>query len=232
MDIRHVISKKRIIFLALFIALVFAANRINFSSVVGADKQYFTLFQFFGPVAGSFLGPLFGAVSVLFAQGIDFLISGKAFSLINIVRLTPMLFAACYFGAKKKNWSIAVPLIAMSAFIIHPVGRQAWVYSLFWTIPVIIALMPAKYLNSLWLKSLGATFTAHAVGTAAWIWSIPMTADQWITLIPITAVERLLFAGGIAVSYIALNTLLDRLAEKFSWKMPDWILHIDKRYAY
>ena len=108
-----------------------------------------------------------------------------------------------------------MPLIAIAAFVLHPVGRQVWFYSLFWTIPVIIKLLPQKYSGNLLFKSLGATFTAHSVGTMAWIWTVPMTAEQWIMLIPVTAFERLLFALGIAGSYIIVNTVLDAIIQRF-----------------
>ena len=230
MEIRKIFSKKRIIFLVLFIAMVFVGNRINFSALVGAKNQYFTLFQFFGPIAGSFLGSVFGVIAVLFAQLADFLLVGKAFSLINVIRLTPMLFAAYYFGTKKKSLSIIVPLVAIAAFVLHPVGRQVWFYSLYWTIPIIVKILPKKYSGNVLLKSLGATFTAHSVGGAAWIWSVPMTVEQWIMLIPVTAYERLLFAAGIAGSYVLVNTVLDKVIEKFRWKIPTDILHIDRNY--
>ena len=230
MEIKKIISKKRIAFLSLFVAMIFIGNKINFSALVGAENQYFTVFQFFGPIAGSFLGPIFGVIAVLFAEIADFLVVGKAFSIINIIRLTPMLFAAYYFGTKKRSLSIIVPLIAIAAFVLHPIGRQVWFFSLYWTIPIIIKLLPNKYSDNAFLKSLGATFTAHSVGGAAWIWTIPMTAGQWIALIPVVAYERLLFAGGIAVSYVLVNTALDRLKEKFKWNIPADVLHIDRRY--
>ncbi len=230
MDIKNMFSKKRILFLLLFIAMVFIGNRINFSALIGAKNQYFTLFQFFGPIAGSFLGPIFGIGAVLFAELADFLVAGKAFTLINLIRLTPMLFAAYYFGTKKKSLSVIVPLIAIGAFVLHPVGREVWFFSLYWTIPIIVMVLPKKYSGNVLLKSLGATFTAHSVGGAAWIWSVPMTAEQWIMLIPIVAYERLLFAAGIAGSYVVVNTLLDKAIEKFKWNIPVDILHIDRNY--
>jgi len=227
----NLFSKKRIIFLLLFVVMVFIGNKINFSTLVGAKNQFFTFFQFFGPIAGSFLGPIFGAISVLFAELADFLLTGKAFTPINIIRLTPMLFAAYYFGTKKKSISVIVPLIAIAAFVLHPIGRQVWFFSLYWTIPIIVKILPKKYSDNVLLKSLGSTFTAHSVGGAAWVWTVPMTAGQWVALIPVVAYERLLFAGGIAGSYVVLNTVLDKLIEKFKWKIPTDILHLDKSYV-
>jgi len=231
MQLKNLFTKKRIIFLAIFTVLVLIGKQINFSPLVGADNQFFTLFQFFGPIAGGFLGAIFGAIAVLFAELIDFFVVGKEASLINILRLTPMIFAAYYFGTKKKNWGIAVPIIAILAFILHPVGREVWFFTLFWTIPIIAKLLPKKYSNNLISRSLGATFAAHSVGGALWIWTVPMAAGQWVALIPIVIYERLLFAGGIAISYVAFNALLDKVLDKLKIKVPTDILRIEKRFT-
>ncbi|MFH1848608.1 MAG: hypothetical protein ABH879_00305 [archaeon] len=222
-----IFSKKRIIFMAIFLLMVFAGNRINFAPVIGMDNQFFTLFQFFGPIAGAFLGPVYGVLVVLLAELGDFLLVSKTWSLINLVRLTPMLFAAYYFGKNRMNVSAIVPLAAMAMFILHPVGRQAWFFSLYWLIPVAVKILQSKYSN-LYLRSLGATFTAHAVGSVAWLYTVPMDAGQWTGLIPIVAFERLLFAAGIAGSFYAVNIALDWLSHRV--RIPADLLHIDRRY--
>ena len=231
MDLQKIFTKKRVIFIAIFTVLVLIGKQINFSPLVGADNQFFTLFQFFGPIAGAFLGSIIGALAVLIAELIDFFIVGKEVTLINLLRLSPMIFAAYYFGTKKKNLSIIVPIIAIAAFVLHPVGREVWFFSLFWTIPIIAKLLPQKYSNSLISRSLGATFTAHSVGGAFWIWTIPMTAGQWIALIPIVIYERALFAAGIAISYVAFNALFDKVLDKLNIKIPSDVLRIEKRFT-
>tara|TARA_Y100000294_G_C8555575_1_gene337072 strand:- start:1890 stop:2327 length:438 start_codon:yes stop_codon:yes gene_type:complete len=142
-----------------------------------------------------------------------------------------MLFAAYYFGSKKKNLSIIVPIIAIALFILHPVGRQVWFFTLFWTIPIIGKLLPKKYSNNVLVKSYGATFTALSIGGALWIWTIPTTAAQWIALIPVVIVERFLFGAGIAVSYVAFNALLDKVLDKFKVKVPSDVLRINKKFT-
>lgn len=231
MDFKEIFTKKRLVFIAIFTALVFIGNKINFSALVGDKNQFFTLFQFFGPIAGGFLGSVFGIIAVLFAELIDFFVSGKEVMLLNILRLMPMLFAAYYFGSKKRNLSVIVPIIAIAAFVLHPVGRQVWFFALFWTIPIIAKLLPQKYSGSVISKSFGATFTAHAIGGAIWIWTVPMTAAQWVALIPIVIYERTLFASGIAVSYIALNALMDKVLDKLKISVPSSILNIEKKFT-
>ena len=227
MKLNKLITKKGILFLLVFSILVFVGDRINFSKLIGADNQFFTLFQFFGPVAGAFLGPVVGVFSVLIAEFASKIVNHAAFDLVTLLRLTPMLFAAWYFGTKKSKASFLVPIAAIVLFVAHPVGRQVWYFSLFWTIPIIIKLLPKKYGDRVFLRSLGATFTAHAVGGAMWNYIVPMTPGAWIALIPIVIYERLLFAAGITVSFVALNTLLDKLDSKTKSEY----VNVDKRYV-
>ncbi|HLC36613.1 MAG TPA: hypothetical protein VJK05_03330 [archaeon] len=227
MKLNDYLNAKGIFFIALFTVLTYVGMGINFSKLVGAENQFFTLFQFFGPIAGSFLGPIAGAVTVLFAQVINFVLTGKQVELINLLRLTPMIFAAIYFGMKKDQLkaSAVIPILAMAAFVLHPVGQQVWFFSLYWAIPVLARIFLS---NNLFVKSLGATFTAHAVGGAIWIWTIPMTAEAWIALIPVVFVERIAFAFGISASYIAMNLVLNA----FESKIPGKLVSLDKNYSW
>jgi len=91
--------------------------------------------------------------------------------------------------------------------------------------------LPAKYSLSVPLRSLGATFTAHAIGGALWIWTVPMTKAMYVTLLPITFYERLFFAAGIALSYVALNVVLDKVLDVFKIKIPSDILRLDRKFT-
>ncbi|HLC20144.1 MAG TPA: hypothetical protein VJK72_04445 [Candidatus Nanoarchaeia archaeon] len=223
---------KRLYFFVLFVVLVYFANKANFSALVGTDNQFFTLFQFFGPIAGGFLG-LWGGVSVLSAELLDMLIVGKSFTLLSMLRLLPMVFGALYFALMLRRGLsrialFVVPLVCIALFVSHPIGRTVWYFSLFWLIPVIAAVVPQHWKGQLFFRSYGATFAAHAVGGAIWIYSVPMAAEQWIALIPIVAYERFLFGLGIAFSYVAFTTVLDYLLAKAD--VRDAVL-IEKKYA-
>ena len=225
MKIENILSTKGLAFLLLFSALVLVADSINFSQALGVQNQFFTLFQFMGPIAGGFLGAMAGTLSVLLAEIISFIYLGKAFELINLLRLAPMLFAALYFAAysKGKLAQSAVPIACMALFMLHPVGSQAWQYSLYWLIPAIALMLP----EHLFLRSLGSTFTAHSIGGIIWLYFIPTTPAFWMALIPIVAFERILFALGISGSYIAFNTLLSR----FEAVAKSGMVAIDRRYV-
>ena len=238
MNLWEIFTRKRIIFLLLFFILVLIGKNINFSPLVGAENQFFTLYQFFGPTAGAFLGPIFGGISVLIAQVADFFIVGKEWSLISLLRFLPMLFAVYYFGYFKRKdkmsgtvVSVIVPLICIALFILHPVGREVWFFSLYWLIPVLAKILPEKVPGSLLFRSYGATFAAHAVGGAIWIWTVPMPASAWISLIPIVAYERALFGLGIAGSYVVFNSVLDYVIKKWGLKVPTKVLMLDKKYT-
>ena len=222
-----IISKKGLVFLALFTVLALVGMQINFSSIIGQEIQFFTLYQFFGPIAGGFLG-IFGAVAVLGAQIVNYVLVGKEVTLINLVRLLPMVFAALYFGHSglkgfKDRLGIAVPLLAMLAFWLHPTGQAAWLYALWWVIPVAAKFLP----DNLLLRSLGATFTAHCVGSVVWLYTIPMPAEAWLALIPVVALERGLFALGIAGSYVVFTNVLAALDKTFH--ISEYV-NVEKRY--
>ena len=234
MEIKTFFTKKKILFMLIFFALVLVSKKINFSPLVGAENQFFTLFQFFGPIAGSFLGPVFGIIAVLFAEISDFLIVGKEWSIVNLVRVLPMLFAVMYFGLKAKRrefYGMVVPALCILAFVMHPVGGVAWIYTIYWIIPIVANILPKKFSGNLLMRSLGATLTAHAVGSVIWIYTIPMGAEQWFALVPIVGYERLLFALGVAGSYVVFNTTLDYVITKWKIKIPSKVLFLDKRYA-
>ncbi len=76
-----------------------------------------------------------------------------------------------------------------------------------WLIPL------AAYFKRDWLylRALGATFTAHAVGGAAWVWAFNLPASVWQGLIPVVAAERLLFAVGISAAYLVFAKALKYL---------------------
>jgi len=210
MKIENILSVKGLAFVLFFSTLVLVADSINFSKLVGSQSQSLTFFQFIGPIAGGFLGAGVGVLSVLLAEIVSFAWLGKQFDLINILRLTPMLFAALYFAkySKGKFAQAVVPIACMALFVMHPVGAQAWQYSLYWLIPAAVLLLPEHLL----LRSFGSTFTAHAIGSVIWLYFMPAMAPVvWLALIPVVAFERSLFALGISGSYFALNTALSRV---------------------
>jgi len=216
--------ERKLLFVILFGALALAGSRINYSQVIGAPNQTFTLFQFFGPIAGGFLGAGLGVAAVLLSELSSNVLQGKAFDLLNIARFLPMLFAAVYFSRSHIKFSAIIPAACILLFWLNPVGAQVWYFPLlFWLIPIAATFLPDRLL----LKSLGSTLTAHAIGSVIWLWTVPMTVAQWQTVIPLAIVERSSFALGIAASYLVVNYVLDKFTASAKAGFP----HVDKRYV-
>lgn len=218
---------KKVLFIVLFAGLVVLADQLKIFTLWGAPGQFFTGFQLFGPIAGAFIGSILGVIAVFIGEVASFIINGKEASLLNLLRLLPMLFAAYYFASRKTEWrfELLVPVAAILLFLLHPIGREAFYFAGYWLIPIIAALF---FKDNLFAKSLGASFTAHAVGGVIWVYFVPTTAAFWTALIPIVAVERLVFACGITLSFVVVNSLL-ALAEN---RIPAGLVSIDKRYAF
>ena len=231
---KNMFTTKRMIFLLLFVAGALVAARINFSTLVGSTNQTLTMFQFFGPIAGAFLGGIFGIFTVLTSQILNNFLLGKEWTLITVLRLLPMLFAVFYFAYfhNKSKYKTAVmiiiPIVAIVLFNLNPAGREAWYYSLFWLIPI-LAVVSEKLYGKLFFRSFGATFTAHAIGTIIWVYTVPMTSAQWTALVPVTAYERFAFGLGIAVSFVVVNTLLDVVCDKLT--IPSETLKVEPAYV-
>lgn len=204
---------QRVLFCVLFSTIGLVTLHIPFTKLAGSNVS-FTLFDFFGPIAGAFLGPFFGVFSVLTVELVNLVISQTPVNIGTIIRLFPMLFAVYFFAVVSKKqgsaYILAVPVLAIVVFLAHPIGQTVWYYSLFWLIPLI-----AYWKRDLLLaRSLGATFTAHAVGGAAWIWAFNLPASVWSSLIPVVIGERALFTLGISASFIVMKYTLSFLAAK------------------
>jgi hypothetical protein len=215
-------KKKNILFIAVFTILGFIALQIPFTNVLGSNTK-FTLFDFFAPSAGAFIGTLPGIVSLLIIQVVNiFLHGGKIVETGVLLRLFPVLFATFYFS-KKRRINLLIPITAIALFNLHPIGRSAWQYSLFWLIPVAAHF----FRKNLFVRSLGTTFTAHAVGGTLWVWNFGLSREIWLALIPQTAMERVLFASGIAVFYVVMTNILGRLVK---YKLLPFSFHLEKHY--
>jgi len=203
---------KKIIFISIFAVIGIILMQIPFTKIIGS-KLNFSLFDFYGPIAGSFMGSVWGIIGVLAMQVINWAWHGFAIDSATIIRFFPMLFAVLYF-AKKSKLMLLIPAAAMIAFWAHPEGRIAWYYALYWLIPIIAYFWHDKYVFA---RALGTTFTAHAVGGVLFIWTFNLKAAVWISLIPIVWKERGLMAIGITLTYLATSYLLKFASKKIPW---------------
>lgn len=217
------------IFFVLFSVLSLVFYSVNLNYLVGAEEQSFSMFQFIGPIGAGIFSPLIGVAAVLLVEVVQKLVLSEfTFSWFGVARFLPMLAAAYYFGVvnKDKRFGIALPLLGMALFWLHPTGGEAWGYALLWLIPIGATMAAEKHL---FFRSLGATFQAHVVGSVAFLYTIGMPAELWWGLVPIVLIERALFAAGISITYIAINSVLELVEQQLHLKLK--FLHIDKGYS-
>jgi len=217
------------VFLVLFSALSFVFYSVNLSYIWGSQAQSFTMFQFIGPVGGGILGPGIGAA---IAVGVDFaakVILGKmSWDLVGFIRLFTVAAAALCFGMVRGNkWAgIVIPIAGMLLFWANPVGAEAWGYALLWLIPVAASL----FASNLFARSVASTFQAHVIGSLAFLYLVGLPASAWWALIPLVLVERTLFAAGISVTYVFLNSIVNYVMERMHVKTG--LVRIEPAYAY
>lgn len=195
-------SKKKLALSFLFLLSGIILLQIPLTLVLGSGTK-FTLYDFLAPTLGAFLATPLGLITVLATQLTNVLLHSSRLESVTFIRLFPLLFGVFYFS-KKRDVNMLIPVFSIILFNLHPVGRSAWVYSLFWTIPVIAHF----FRKNLFLRSLGATFTAHGVGSSLWVWSLGLTKEMWLALIPQTAIERTIMAAGICASYLLISSSL------------------------
>jgi hypothetical protein len=189
--------KNYFLFLTSFL-MVFIAKLIPFSLIVGSQSAFFSASTSMAMVIARHSG-----FWVLFF----FILPMKSLSVVQLffflLNRTPLFFASWSYRSSNVLVSVLIPFLCFLLFIAHPVGIDAWPYTLYWLIPIIIYFLNYKNIA---LRALGAVFVAHAVGSVIWIYSHPMTSQVWLALIPIVAVERLLMVFGVlAGEYVVEN---------------------------
>lgn len=173
------------------------------SFVIGSQHALLSCSSMMLPLIG-FYGGILGSIAFfglnLGLRGLFGNLSG--FSLLAFY--IPGLCASLYFASH--HWFIRVflPLICMIAFMVHPIGGLAWVYSMYWLIPIAVYFVKPHHF---FYQALGATFTAHAVGSIIWLYTAEMTAAMWCGLIPVVACERLMYAAGMVIAQYIVQSL-------------------------
>lgn len=185
-------------FSALFlVAITQLARLITVSCVVGSHHALFSYANSVLPLRGAFLGSR-GSIMLFF---IDFVLYGvwsTPFSYTFLVYHIPGFCASLYWAVEGALIRLFVPLVCIGLFVAHPIGMQVPWYALYWLIPLYGYLRTHK---TVWVMSLGATFTAHAVGTVLWLYCFPSSQEMWVSLAPVVFIERLIMALGMVLAY-------------------------------
>ncbi len=222
--------KNKLLYILIFAVLGFLLLQLPVNTLVGT-KAKLTFFDMFYPVSGAFLGTGFGFVAVFGMQIANLAFHG--FSTLNSVSILALLAtsrlvsmgAGAFAFSRCDKLALALPIFSILIFLLNPVGRSVWYFTLLWMIPIAVFVFRKK---SIFANSLFATFSSHAVGGALWIWAFNTTPVYWNMLIPIVILERTIFALGISANFILLNNLL-AYAEKVK-VLPQSGVAISKKY--
>lgn len=197
------IIKAKTYFFHIILGLVVlvCANFWKIQIAFGQHSFLFTALNILGPLLGTMTGPWVILVTLLCKRFIGWNFFGL--SLINAFSTyIPTLFAAWYWNIPSRVIRLFLPIFCIIAFIIHPIGFQAAIYSLYWLIPIAIYFLPHK---TFFLHTLASTFIQHAVGSVIWLYVMPSTPLFWYGLLPIVCVERFLFASGMVVVFYIMQ---------------------------
>jgi hypothetical protein len=173
------------------------ASLFKLSFVVGSTGIYLSASSFCMPLVGLFGGISVSTIAWLSMFLLRILCIGS-FELSQLAFYIPGYCAALYLAGISSWFRGGLPIACMILFWVHPVGGQAWLYSMYWLIPIVVTVFNMR---AFFANTLGATFTAHAVGSVIWLYTVPMPADAWLGLIPQVAIERLTCAAGLVVAY-------------------------------
>jgi len=213
-------------FLAIFFLFgVIVSSKIQLHRIFGLNLS-FSLLTVFGPVVNAFLSTpmtilvIFGARIIQILAGIS-----KAKTIISWLMYLPILSASYYFGRLTKRagdpqkYLIPIPITCIVLFVMHPIGRKVWYFSLYWLIPIVIALI-SQFVDyrihdvpKIYLYALASTFIDHCVGSVLFLYAYNIPAIYWDMAIPFVILERLLFAGGITLIYMFLKKAIPPLRE-------------------
>jgi hypothetical protein len=202
---------------ASYAGIVKVSGLLKVSFLVGSQMIWFSASNSVLPLAGAF-GGVMGSGLVFVMRQLLHLVFFKTVSLSFLAFCIPGFCASLYWSTQHYAIRLLLPLACMGLFVIHPIGAQAFVYSFYWFIPVVLYFIPQRLLRqsfseggSLFLQALGSTFIAHAVGSVIWLYTVPMTAGMWMALVPIVLFERVLFALGMVIAHRMISFIFDTI---------------------
>lgn len=181
--------------------IVLLARSLPLSVIVGKWHVMFSWISLVSPAISNHFGFSWLAALVICNK------IWLAPSLLLLWRRIPIasLCAARVFAQREIALSIILPILCMILFVMHPTGKQAWVYALYWVIPPLLWVMK----DTVWIRALQASFVCHAIGSVVWLYTGDLSAGEWISLMPIVIVERAIIALGMILCDQVLGFCVD-----------------------
>ncbi len=183
----------RVIHILISLSVLQLASFFKVSYIIGSKITFFSAADFVSPLVGAF-GSWGLVISAFSLRSLAF----GAYPWLHIFKHLPTCVGALYWSTQSFIIRCMLPTLCILLFVIHPTGSQAYVYSFYWLIPIVLYAINAQGIMA---QALGSTFVTHAVGSVIWLYTVPMTAELWLGLIPVVAVERLVAAVAMTVIY-------------------------------
>lgn len=224
----ELIKKNSWIILSWMILLVMSSY-LKIGILVGSNEASLSLMAAAMPIIAYF----FRSSIALPFVGSAWILSHLAWPIPITLGIPTLLATISWRMSDPKNslrdrvFHFGIPALCMFLFFVSPVGATAWLYSLYWLIPMILSIVNLGLIG----RALKSTFIAHAVGSVIWVYLIPMSPEAWLGLIPVVALERFFTASwSVAMIGILLYATPERwrLAPKSSFLSPAGVL---QRYA-
>lgn len=212
----------KVLFSLLFATLFIVLTKTKMFPVLGTEFN-FSMGVMFGPALGGLLGVNLGVATILLSQLI-----GSAIGLyqikntLSLLVFAPILMGSIYFSRSFRGDRklVAIPALCMVLFLLHPIGREVWYYSLFWLVPIVIMRYKDRIDGVLrhpiartYSYSIGTAFVDHSVGSVVYLWFLSIPAQFWIASIPLVIMERLIIALGITFSFHSVKAAMKALQE-------------------
>ncbi len=178
----------------------------------------FSLSQFIMPISGLILTNK-GMLAIFILQALWKILTIKSLTLITMLYCIsyhiPNFLGAVYMSSSDIILKSSILLASAGLFVIHPIGTQIPLYTLYWVLPLALAIFKT---DNLYLKSLATTLTAHAVGTVIHIYTFQTDVAFWTNLAKIIWIERLIFSLGIYLTYLTYKLALKLITAKIENK--------------
>ncbi len=190
--------------------MLYLSSLLKISFVLGSQKFYFSGLNFITSLTSCSWCFVFLFYKVAFYKSITLGLP----TFISILTWKFMINFhyrnSMYLEVLNFIFRFILPLFCVFLFILHPVGRGAFIYSFYWFIPVVFYLLQKfKKISFVFVMALTSTFVSHAVGSIIWLYTLNLSCEEWLALIPVVAIERLVFAVGTTLVYLILQNNLN-----------------------
>lgn len=173
----------------------------------GTQSGFFGLASIFAPTLGFFSGASSCAFVYLVRTALSF---STTLAFASCLSHIPTLAGSLILSSESRFLPRLLAALCIGTFLVHPIGRESFLYSFYWLIPIGISFVPAP---SIFLRSLSSTFITHAVGSIIFLYTRTTTSTFWQLLIAQVWIERLTYALLLTATYYAVTVCINLIKQ-------------------